>query len=69
VRRHHTSPLAADSDGDGASDGDEVAHGSDPLDPTSLPPPPVAVPVLPATGVGLLAALLALSGARRLRTR
>ena len=32
-----TNPKVADSDGDGANDGIEVAHGSDPLSATSLP--------------------------------
>ena len=43
-----TDPLNPDSDGDGASDGDEVAAGSDPNDAGSLPDPP-QVPALSST--------------------
>ncbi|HKX46012.1 MAG TPA: hypothetical protein VJP77_04870, partial [Planctomycetota bacterium] len=43
-----SDPLAADSDGDGWADGDEVAQGSDPNDPLSAPGP--SVPLLPAGG-------------------
>lgn len=50
-----TDPLNPDSDGDGAEDGLEVASGSDPNDPGSLPlPPPV-----PLGGAGSLILLLA----------
>ena len=30
---HNTDPFAPDSDGDGALDGDEVADGTDPMNP------------------------------------
>jgi MYXO-CTERM domain-containing protein len=35
----HTDPYAADTDGGGVSDGDEVAGGTDPLDPSDDPVP------------------------------
>ena len=37
VRRYGTNPLVPDSDGDGVRDGIEVASGSDPRDPRSVP--------------------------------
>jgi hypothetical protein len=52
-----TRADAADSDGDGFGDGVEVAAGSDPNDPFDFPGL-AAVPVLPAPGLGLLAAAL-----------
>ena len=52
-----TSPVIADSDGDSVSDGAEVAGGSDPTDPFSVP---ASVPVLGAYGLPLLALLLGL---------
>jgi hypothetical protein len=48
------NPLNSDTDGDGVRDGTEVNLGSDPLDPTDVPPLPAASPA----GLALLAALL-----------
>lgn len=42
-----SDPFDPDSDGDGYDDGDEVAAGSNPNDPTSTPAPPVPVPAMP----------------------
>jgi len=56
-----TDPFDWDTDADGFSDGDEVAAGSDPLDPDSKPVPPV--PSLTPFGCGLTALLLVLVGA------
>jgi ELWxxDGT repeat protein len=53
--RHGTDPLAGDSDGDGFGDGVELAAGSDPLDPGSVPPDPVELPLLAPWGRALLA--------------
>ncbi len=39
-----TDPFDGDSDGDGFGDGDEVAFGSDPTDPGSLPVDPLELP-------------------------
>ena len=56
-----TSPNLADSDGDGLDDGQEVAGGSDPNDPSS-PGPPTEVPSsTPVSGIAL-ALLLAAAG-------
>lgn len=54
-----TSPVDADSDDDGWSDGSELANGFDPNDPLSPGPPPAVVPMLGwiargALGLGLL---------------
>jgi len=56
-----TDPSDWDTDGDGFSDGEEVAAGSDPLDPDSKPVPPV--PSLTPFACGLAALLLVLVGA------
>ena len=58
---------AADTDGDGFSDGAEVAAGTDPLDPVSHPTTPV--PALGPAGLGALVLLLLASGGARLRAR
>jgi hypothetical protein len=58
---YHTNPLSADSDGDGASDAAEVSAGTDPREPTSVPPVAVPVPALPPFAGALLAALLLLT--------
>lgn len=47
LNMHGTDPIDRDTDGDGAFDGQEIAAGSDPLDPLSLPPP---LPVLDSAG-------------------
>ena len=60
-----TSPIDADTDGDGFGDGEEVSQGSDPTDPASTPDPP-PIPALSAAarmalvGALWLAALLTL---------
>jgi hypothetical protein len=41
-----TDPLNADTDGDGFPDGEEIAAGSDPTDPYSVPYGPVPVPLV-----------------------
>jgi hypothetical protein len=43
----HTDPLSADSDGDEIDDLSEVALGTDPMDPSSVPPPDTFYFVLP----------------------
>ncbi|MBY0401242.1 fibronectin type III domain-containing protein, partial [Myxococcota bacterium] len=65
-----SDPFDPDSDGDGANDGLEVAFGTDPNDPSSLPPPPH----VPSSGPGWLVLLgvsmwLAARRFGRLRTR
>ena len=42
-----TSPRKADTDGDGAVDGQEIAAGSDPRNPVSVPPTPPSNPTPP----------------------
>jgi hypothetical protein len=59
-----SNPLDADTDGDGYTDGEEVAGGSDPLDPESVPQ---AIPLSGPLGLGLLAAALLATQARRAR--
>jgi uncharacterized protein (TIGR03382 family) len=58
-----TDPLNPDTDGDGASDGEEVAAGSDPLDPSSTPIPE------PASSWLAVSALLTLALLQRRRRR
>ncbi len=62
-----SSPANADTDGDGFDDGVEVAAGSDPNDPFSVPG--FQVPLVPFWGVPLLALLFAGAGAMLLRRR
>lgn len=59
-----TDPKDSDSDNDGDSDGVEVAAGSNPLDPRSIPQP-VAVPALQGPFFHLSALLLLLLGLTR----
>ena len=63
-----TDPLDYDSDGDGAGDGDEVAAGTDPTDPESVPDT-ARVPVAPPGTLGGAAALLLAAGLGLLRRR
>ena len=68
---YHTNLLDADTDDDGASDGAEVTAGTDPREPTSVPPPPLPVPALPPSAGLVLAGLLlatALASLRRARS-
>ncbi len=60
-----TNPLAADTDGDGVSDADEVAAGSDPNNPLSIP----LVPTLTDWGSTLAVVALAAAAAATLRGR
>ena len=62
-----TDSLDPDSDGDGFDDGVEVAAGSDPNDPASLPA--VSVPALPPGAPLVLALALGISGWRLSRRR
>lgn len=58
-----SDPLSADSDGDGFDDGTEVAAGSDPNDPGSVPA--TKVPVLSPAALVALAGVLLVLGRRR----
>lgn len=58
-----TDPNDPDSDGDGVGDGDEVAAGSDPNDPASVPAP---IPALPPAALAALAAVLVAAARSRL---
>lgn len=55
-----TDPLDLDSDDDGFDDGVELAAGSDPTNPNSIPGAPLPVPLLSPLAAGLLATLLSL---------
>ena len=65
---HGTDPNLADTDSDGWADSIEVNAGSDPLDPFSFPTP-VPVPASSLLSRALLAAMMLVAGAVRLRTR
>ena len=62
-------PGGVDSDGDGVTDALEIAFGSDPFDPASMPGKAVAVPSLEAIGITCLATLLMLGGVWLTRRR
>jgi hypothetical protein len=62
-----TDPTLADTDGDGFDDGEEVAAGSDPLNPNSTPLQ--QVPVMGPVSALILAGGLALLATRSLRRR
>lgn len=59
INTYGTNPFLYDTDFDGFSDGEEVAAGTDPLDPYSFPG---SVPLLQQTGVVVLGLALALMG-------
>ncbi len=61
-----TNPLNADTDGDGFSDGAEVAAGSNPNNAGSTP---LSIPTLGASGAGLLVLALLAASRRRLQRR
>lgn len=62
-------PGGVDSDADGVSDALEIAFGSDPFDPASMPGKTVSVPSLEAIGLTCLAALLMLGSVWLMRRR
>ncbi len=62
-----TSPILADSDGDGVNDGVEIDFGSDPNDPASHPGN--LLPALGTPSVAILLAILWLTGTWALRGR
>jgi subtilisin family serine protease len=66
VNLYGTDPLVADTDGDGFSDGAEVAAGSDPKDPSSVPR---AVPASPPWAQALAALALIAAAHAALRRR
>jgi len=66
-----TSPILADTDGDGFDDGDEVALGTDPTDPLEYPgsPEPPALPGLGGVAIALLGAAMLATASPGLRRR
>ena len=64
INTHLTDPLAEDTDGDGISDGDEVAQGSNPLDPTSTRADSVQIPFVPSLGLLIFGILILAAGIR-----
>jgi YD repeat-containing protein len=67
-----SNPLNAYSDADGFSDGAEVAAGSNPNDPGSIPGSPIPVPTLGLIGTAVLLVLLVVLAPftrRRMRAR
>ena len=63
-----SNPALSDTDGDGYDDGEEVAAGSDPNDPASVPAPPI-VPTLGPIGAVLLGSGLLLGAMQHLTRR
>jgi len=62
-------PGGVDSDGDGVTDALEIAFGSDPFDPASMPGKAMSVPALGVIGLASLAALLVLRALWSMRRR